>query len=156
VPRTKILLLIVLAASAFTAPGAGSGGVPACAPGALEPQVDTNGASGRIYVYATVWNRSGHPCTARGRMTVSLLDAKSRRLLRIVGNPHVKVVRRRLRSRRNNLFRLEWENYCGPGRPMLFEARFGRRRDVERSNYPGARCESASAPSRLRTFHLPR
>jgi len=88
-------------------------------------------------------------------MVASLRDAKTRRLLRIVGNPHAKSMRARLRPGRNNVFRLEWENYCGPGRPMLFEARFGTRRDVERSNYPGARCESEAAPSRLRLFHHP-
>ena len=106
-------------------------------------------------MYATIWNRSGHACTARGRMVVSLRDAKTRRLLRIVGNPHAKSIRARLRLGRNNVFTLEWENYCGPGRPMLFEASFGARRDVQRSNYPGARCESARSPSRLRLFRLP-
>jgi hypothetical protein len=88
-------------------------------------------------------------------MTVALRDAKTRRLLRVVGNPHVEAISSRLRAGRNNVFRLEWENYCGPGRPMLFEARYGKRRDVERSNYAGARCESAAAPSRLRLFRLP-
>ena len=127
----------------------------ACPLRSLVPKADTNGASGRIYVYATLWNSGARPCAGHGRMTVSLVDAKTRHLLRIVGNPHAKEVRGRLRPGRNNIFTLEWENYCGPGRPMLFEARFGGRGDVERSNYPGARCESASAPSRLRLFRLP-
>jgi hypothetical protein len=132
----------------------GAGGVPSCLRGKLAPHVLTNGASGRIYVYATLWNASGPACTTRGQMVVSLLDAKTRHLLRIVGNPHRKSVRGRLRAGRNNIFTLEWENYCGPGRPMFFEARFGTRRATERSNYPGARCESASTPSRLRLFRL--
>ncbi len=148
----------MLVAAALTSTGAasGSGNVAPCSARKLEPRVDTNGASGRIYVYAILWNTSGHPCTAGGRMVASLRDAKTRRLLRIVGNPHAKSIHARLRPGRNNVFTLEWENYCGPGRPMLFEVRFGTRRDVERSNYPGARCESASAPSRLRLFKLPR
>lgn len=89
-------------------------------------------------------------------MSASLVDAKTHRLLRIVGNPHAKAVQGRLRPGRNNVFTLEWENYCGPGRPMLFVVRFGGRQAVQRSNYPGARCESRAAPSRLRLFRLPR
>jgi hypothetical protein len=118
--------------------------------------VDTNGASGRIYVYAILWNRRRRGCTIRGRVTASLVDVKTRRLLRIFGNPHTKTVSGRLRPGRNNVFTLEWENYCGPGRPMLFVVRFGKNRAGQRSNYPGARCESRAAPSRLRLFRLPR
>jgi hypothetical protein len=129
---------------------------PPCAAGAIEPRVDTNGASGRIYVYTMLWNRGRRACSARGRVTASLVDARTHRLLRIVGNPHTNLFRTRLRPGRNNVFTLEWENYCGPGRPMLFVVHFGGRRAVQRSNYPGARCESASAPSRLRLFRLPR
>ena len=123
------------------------------------PQILTNGASGRIYVYAILRNRSRNVCTVRARVTVSLVDARTRRRLQIVGNPYTRVVRARLRPGRrpgrNTVFMLEWENYCGPGRPMLFVVRVGRRRAVERSHYPGARCDAPSAPSRLRVFRRP-
>jgi hypothetical protein len=143
------LLRLISVAAAVAAP-------PPCAAGAIEPRVDTNGASGRIHVYATLWNRGRRACTVRGRITASLVDAKTSRLLRVVGNPRAKLVRGRLGPGRNNVFTLEWENYCGPGKPMLFVVRFGRRRSIQRSNSPGARCESASAPSRLRLFRVPR
>jgi hypothetical protein len=118
--------------------------------------VDTNGASGRIYVFAMLWNAGRRPCTATGRVTASLIDVSTRNLLGVVGNPHRKTVRARLRPGRNDVFALEWENYCGPGRPMLFVVRFGGRRAVQRSNYPGARCETIALPSRLRLFRRPR
>jgi hypothetical protein len=103
-----------------------------------------------------LWNRSRRACTVVGRVTASLVDVDTRNLLAVVGNPHAKAVRMRLRPGRNNVFALEWENYCGPGRPMLFVVRFDRRRAVQRSNYPGARCETMALPSRLRPFRLPR
>ena len=129
---------------------------PPCAAGAVVPRVDTNGASGRIYVYALLRNRGRRPCTASGRVTASLVDVSTRNLLGVEGNPHSKTVRMRLRPGRNTVFMLEWENYCGPGQPMLFVVRFGRRRAVQRSNYPGARCETIALPSRLRLFRPPR
>jgi Protein of unknown function (DUF4232) len=143
------LLWLISVAAALAAP-------PACRARDLEPHVDTNGASGTIIVYATLRNRSGRACTVRGRMVVSLRDAKTRRPLRIIGNPHSKLVRGRLRAGRNNIFWLQWENYCGPGKPMFFEATFGKRHDIQRSRYPGARCETRSAPSRLRLFRIRR
>ena len=119
------------------------------------PSVATNGASGRIYIFATLWNRSRRSCTVTGRVSASLVDVSTRHLLSVVGNPHTKAVRARLRPGRNPVFALEWENYCGPGRPMLFVVRFGRRRAIERSNYPGARCDTIALPSRLRLFRRP-
>jgi len=118
--------------------------------------VDTNGAGGRIYVYAVLWNRSRRPCGVAGRVTASLVDVDTRNLLGAVGNPYTKAVRMRLRPGRNGVFTLEWENYCGPARPMLFVIRFGGRRAVERSRYPGARCDTIALPSRLRLVRLPR
>jgi Protein of unknown function (DUF4232) len=131
-------------------------GAPTCAAGAVAPRVDTNGASGRIYVYAMLWNRSRRPCNAYGRVSAALIDVSTRNLLGVVGNPHSKAVRMRLRPGRNAVFTLEWENYCGPARPMLFVVRFARGRAVERSNYPGARCDTIALPSRLRLFRPPR
>ena len=143
------LLWIVSVATALAAPRP-------CSARDLVPRIDTNGAGGTIIVYATLWNTSARACTGRGRLVVSLRDAKSNRLLRVVGNPHAKLVHRRLRAGRNSVFWLQWENYCGPGRPMVFQATFARRRDVQRSAYPGARCESPSTPSRLRVFRIRR
>jgi hypothetical protein len=151
----RILWLVAVVAAAVAAP-AGSGGPAVCASAALAPQVGTNGASGRIYVYATLWNRSRGSCTARGKVVVRLVDAKTRHLLKILGNPHIADIKRTLRVGRNAIVTLEWENYCGPGRPMLLEVLYGKRRDAERSNYPGARCDSPGVPSRLRLFHPPK
>jgi hypothetical protein len=143
------LLRLISAAAALATP-------PPCHAADVEPQILTNGAGGTIIVYAMLRNRSGRACTARGRMVVSLRDGKTKRLLKILGNPHAKRVDGRLRAGRNSVFWLQWQNYCGPGRPMLFEATFGRKRDVERSAYPGARCEAPSQPSRLRLFRIRR
>ena len=147
------LLWIASVAAAFAAPRP-------CSAAQIVPQVLTNGASGRIYVYAILRNRSHNVCTVRARVTVTLLDARTRRRLQVAGNPYTRVVRARLRPGRlrpgrHTVFMLEWENYCGAGRPMLFVVRVGPRRAVERSHYPGARCETPSAPSRLRLFRLP-
>jgi Protein of unknown function (DUF4232) len=146
---TEVRLLWLISVAAALA-------APPCAAGAVAPRVDTNGASGRIYVFALLWNRSRRPCTATGRVTASLVDVSTRNLLGVAGNPHSKRVRIRLRPGRNTVFTLEWENYCGPGRPMLFVVRFGRRRATQRSNYPGARCETIALPSRLRPVRIPR
>jgi hypothetical protein len=143
------LLRLISVAAAVAAP-------PPCAVGVIEPRVDTNGAGGTIIVYGMLWNTSRRACTVRWRVAASLVDAKTHRPLRVVGNPHTKVVYGRLRPGRNNVFWLQWENYCGPGRPMLFVVSVGGRRAVQRSNYPGARCESRAAPSRLRLLRLPR
>jgi hypothetical protein len=127
---------------------------PPCRAANLRPQVGTNGAGGTIIVYATLRNTSGRVCTARGRLIVSLRDAKTHRLLKVLGNPRTKLVRGRMRRGRNDVVWLQWENYCGPGRPMLFEVRFGGRRAMQRSAYPGARCDTPSEPSRLRLFRI--
>jgi Protein of unknown function (DUF4232) len=136
----------MFAAAATAAP-------PPCAATAVRPRVDTNGASGRIQIYAALWNRGRRACTVAGRMSASLVDVDTRNLLGVAGNPHTKTVRARLRPGRNDVFALEWENYCGPARPMLFVLGFGGRRDVERSRYPGARCDTIALPSRLRLLH---
>ncbi len=148
-------LLVVVGALAATASGT-SGAIPTCTAKSLEAKVDTNGATGKILIYVTLWNVGGRACLAQGHMLLSLHDAKTHKLLRVLGNPHGRRVDGRLRAGRNNMFTLQWSNDCGPGRPMLFEARFGKRRATERSNYPGARCDEKSQPSRLELFRLPR
>jgi Domain of unknown function (DUF4232) len=142
------LLWVTFVAAASAAP-------PPCAAAAVRPRVDTNGAGGRIQIYAMLWNRSRRPCRVGGRVSASLVDIDTRNLLGVVGNPYAKTVRARLRPGRNDVFTLEWENYCGPRRPMLFVVRFGGRRALQRSNYPGARCETIALPSRLRLFRRP-
>jgi hypothetical protein len=129
--------------------------VASCAPRSVHPRVDTNGASGQIFVYVDLHNTTGHACLTHGRLFLSLRDAKTHRLLHIVGNPHGQRVDRRLRAGRNRIFTVVWSNYCGPGRPMDFEVRFGAEHTAQRSGYPGARCDSKSQPSRLKLFHLP-
>jgi hypothetical protein len=129
---------------------------PPCGANAIRPRVDTNGASGRIYVYAMLWNRGARACLAAGRVSVSLVDVDTRNPLGVVGNPYAKTVHARLRPGRNTVFMLEWANYCGPARPMVFVVRFGRLRATQRSNYPGARCDTIALPSRLRLFRPPR
>ena len=143
------LLWVVSVAAALAAP-------PPCSARDLEPRVDTNGAGGTIIVYALLRNASGRACSARGRLVVSLRDARTHRLLKVLGNPHAKLVRGRVRPGRNDIVWLQWENYCGPGRPMLFEVAFGARRAVQRSAYPGARCDVRSRPSRFRLFGIRR
>jgi uncharacterized protein DUF4232 len=139
------LLRVVSVAAALTAP-------PPCSARDLRPRVDTNGAGGTIIVYATLRNTSGRACTARGRLVVSLRDAATHRLLAVRGNPRVQPVRGRMRAGRNDVVWLQWENYCGPGRPMLFDVAFGGRHATQRSAYPGARCDTRGQPSRLRLF----
>jgi hypothetical protein len=128
--------------------------LPECAARSLAPAVRTNGAGGTILIYAGLRNTGGHACLAGGRLVLSLRDAKTHRLLRIYGNPHATTGLRRLRVGTNNIFTLQWSNYCGPGKPLLLIASLGVRRAVERDHYPGARCESAEAPSQLRLFRL--
>jgi hypothetical protein len=152
---------LTLALSALVALGAssagttGTGDTPACAARALAPAVRTNGAGGTILIYVGLRN-AGHVCSAQGQLLLALRDAKSGRLLRIVGNPHATLLRGRIRAGKHNIFTLQWMNYCGRGKPLVLVATFGGKRAVERSNYPGARCESKAAPSQLRMFRLPR
>ena len=129
--------------------------LPACAAKTTLPAVDTNGATGTVLIYVGLRNRSGHACLARGRAVLALRDAKTHVLLHVYANPYARSVRRSLRGGLNNLFTLQWQNYCGPGRPLLIIASFARRQAVERDLYPGARCELPDVPSELRLFHLP-
>jgi hypothetical protein len=85
---------------------------------------------------------------------LALRDAKTHRLLRIRGNPHAVTVRRPVRAGTHTIFALQWSNYCGPGKPLLLIVSLGARRAVERDDYPGARRDSADAPSQLRVFRL--
>jgi hypothetical protein len=147
----------LLFAAAVIASGPGSARslqLPACAARSLTPAVRTNGAGGTILIYAGLRNTGGHACLAGGRLVLALRDARTHRLLRIHGNPHAKTVLRRLRVSTNNIFTLQWSNYCGPGKPLLLVVSFGAQRAVERDHYPGARCESPDAPSQLRLFRL--
>lgn len=149
--------LAVLSASGGAALGARTGdGLPVCAARSLQPKLYTNGAGGTIIIYANLRNADRRACLGSGRVTIALRDAKTRRLLRVVGNPHTKRLHGRLHPGENNLFALQWRNYCGPGKPMVFEESFGIQRVIERSHYPGARCETSATPSTLRLFRLPR
>ena len=107
--------------------------------GGCEPTLNTNGAGGTILIYVRV-------CT-RTRMTVALRDAQTGRLLRVAGNPY--------RQRRRSVT-MQWTNYCGPRRPLVYELTVGARRIHQRSNSPGARCETAKVPSTLTVFRLRR
>jgi hypothetical protein len=148
---------VLLVALGWLAPPAGgTSRLAPCKLGALAPSVRTNGAGGTILVYVGLRNTSGRACAARARVTLALQDARTRRLLRIEGNPHSQTIRGRLRAGNRHLFTMQWSNYCGAPRPLVFEATLGSRRAVERSNYPGARCETADVPSRLRVFRLRR
>lgn len=147
-------LLVAVAANASGSESARSLQLPECAARSLTPAVRTNGAGGTIQIYAGLRNTGGHACLAGGRLVLAIQDAKTHRLLRIRGNPHAKTVLRRLRVGTNNIFTLQWSNYCGPGKPLLLIASLGVRRAVERDHYPGARCESPDAPSQLRIFRL--
>jgi hypothetical protein len=144
-----------MAAAAATGP-AESIVLPFCAAKTAAPAVDTNGATGTVLIYVGLRNRSGHACRARGRATLALRDAKTHALLHIYANPYARTVRRSLRRGLNNLFTMQWKNYCGPGRPLLIVASFARRQAVEREAYAGARCELPDVPSELRLVHLPR
>jgi len=130
--------------------GAGARVAPACAPAAVLLRIDTNGAVGRILIYASLVNRGRRTCVTRGRLGVRLRDPSTKRLLDVVGNPFSGTVLNRLRRGRTILFTLEWRNYCGPVTVMRFEATYGSRTARTGSSYPAARCDDLSAPSRLR------
>ena len=117
--------------------------------------VATNGAGGKVQIYVGLRNRGRRACLIRGRAALALRDAATNALLHVYRNPYVRNVQQTLRRGANNLFALEWQNYCGPGRPLLIVATFGRRRAIEHDAYPGARCELPDVPSELRLFHLP-
>jgi hypothetical protein len=144
----------LMAAVAATGP-AESILLPACPAKTTVPAVDTNGSTGTVLIYVGLRNRSGHACLARGRTVLALRDAKTHALLHVYDNPYARSVHRSLRRGLNNLFTLQWKNYCGPGRPLLIIVSFARRRAVEREPYPGARCELPDVPSELRLFRLP-
>jgi hypothetical protein len=127
----------------------------ACAARALVVTVATNGASGKIQIYVGLRNRGRHACVVRGRATLALRDAETNRLLHVYGNPYARAVQRSLRRGPNTLFTLQWQNYCGPERPLLIVASFGKRQAVEHDDYPGARCELPDVPSELNLFHRP-
>jgi hypothetical protein len=147
-------LLLSAVALADGSGGARSATMPDCPPRSLSPAVLTNGASGTIIIFIRLRNSAGHSCFAKGRLMLSLRDAKTHRLLRIRGNPHAGMVRRAVRAGTHTIFALQWSNYCGPGKPLVLIASLGTRRSVERDNYPGARCDLADAPSQLRVFRL--
>jgi len=90
------------------------------------------------------------------RISLALRDAKTGRLLRIKGNPHRQTIRGGLRTGERRLLTLMWSNYCGPGRPLVYELTLGERRVRERDRYPGARCETATVPSTLSLFRIRR
>jgi hypothetical protein len=153
--RIAVALLSAVAALAAASGSAATHTVSACATRAVVVTVATNGAGGKIQIYVGLRNRGRHLCLVRGRATLALRDASSRALLHVYGNPYTRRVQRSLRRGPNNLFTLEWQNYCGPGRPLLIIATFGRRQAVERDAYPGARCELPDIPSELHLFHPP-
>jgi hypothetical protein len=150
------IAVVLVALGWFTAPAPGTSRLAPCNVDALAPYVWTNGAGGTILVYVGLRNTTGRACVARARVTLALRNLKTRRLLRIDGNPHSQTMRGRLRAGKRHLFTMQWSNYCGPLKPLIFEATLGARRAAERSHYPGARCETADVPSRLRVFRLRR
>jgi len=152
--------LVGLAATFSTTGSVASGTVamhalPVCATRVVVLTVATNGATGRILIYVELRNRGRRACLVRGRASLSLRDAGTHRLLHVHGNPYTKTVRARLRRGRNGLFTLQWQNYCGPGKPMLIVASFDRRQAVEHDPDPGARCALPDVPSQLHLVHLP-
>jgi len=148
------LAVLLLALGWFAVPAGGTSRLAPCDVGALAPYLWTNGAGGTILVYVGLRNTSGRACVARARVTLALRDMRTRRLLRIEGNPHSQTVRGRLRAGNRHLFTMQWSNYCGNPRPLVFEATLGTHRAFEHSNNPGARCETADVPSRLRVFRI--
>jgi Protein of unknown function (DUF4232) len=129
--------------------------LPTCTTRTIVLTIDTNGATGRVLIYVGLRNRGRHACLVRGRATLALRDADTHARLHVYGNPYTRAVDRSLGRGRNNLFTLQWQNYCGPGRPLLIVASFGKRKAVEHDAYPGARCELPDVPSQLRLVHLP-
>jgi hypothetical protein len=140
----------------ITAGQAATTAVPACATRSLVVTVSSNGAGGKELIYVGLRNRGGRMCSTGGRVTLALRDATTHALLHVYGNPYVRVVRRTLRRGANTLVTLQWQNYCGPERPLLVVATFGRRRAVEHDSNPGARCELPDVHSQLLLVHLPR
>ena len=117
--------------------------------------MDENGATGSIFIYVSVRKTGSSPCRATGRASLALRDAKTRRLLRIRGNPWSRTLKPSTFKHSRAQLTFVWRNYCGPGRPLLVEARFGAHQAVERDHYPGARCDVPSRPSTLTPFRLP-
>jgi hypothetical protein len=109
----------------------------------------TNGAGGTIIIAVGARKTGPSACAVRARVTLTLRDAKTRRPLRVNGNPHRHLIRDRG-------FMLQWSNYCGAPRPVMFELALGARHVRERRHLPGARCESAAVPSTLRVFRIRR
>jgi hypothetical protein len=151
VAKGGLFLLVALAAAVLPV-SAASRADPACAPSAVVLRLDTNGGGGRVLVYASLVNRGRNVCVARGRLGVSLRDARNGRRLGVAGNPFAAQVTHRLRRGRTILFTLEWRNYCGPVTLMRFEATYGPRRARTGGSYPAARCDDIGAPSRLRVL----
>jgi hypothetical protein len=149
VSKLWLLGLAALVVAAVPATGR-SGGAAACARGAVVLRIDTNGAGGRVLVYASLVNTGRTACVARGRLRVSLRAEVTSRLLAVTGNPYAATVRHVLRRGRNNLYTLEWRNYCGPVVSMRFELTFWKTTAQTGSSYPAARCEDLDSPSRLR------
>lgn len=149
----------VLAAFVLAAGGAAGHAqatrLPTCATRAIVLTVGTNGAGGTVLIYVGLRNRGRHACLVRGRATLALRDAGTHALLHVYGNPYTRAVHRSLGRGPNNLFTLQWQNYCGPGRPLLIVASFGKRQAIEHDAYPGARCELPDVPSQLALIHLP-
>jgi hypothetical protein len=147
---------LVLLALGVGSRSASAGATPTCAPSSLAPAVITNGAGGKILISAGVRNTGPSACVARARITLALRDAKTRRLLRIDGNPNRQTVSGRVRTGKHRMFTLVWSNYCGPGKPVVIAATLGTQRASEHHHYPGARCETADVPSTLRVFRIRR
>jgi hypothetical protein len=144
------LLSLAALVAAVVPVGAEARAAPTCAPSAVVLRLDTNGAGGRVLVYASLVNRGTSACAAHGRLGVSLRDARSGRRLGVAGNPFAGRVNQVLRRGRTILFTLEWRNYCGPVTLMRFEATYGPRRARTGGSYPAARCDDIGSSSRLR------
>jgi hypothetical protein len=170
----RIGLAIAVVAAVFAATGSGATGsaaigtaakrsaataraathsVPACATRALVITVATNGAGGKVLIFVGLRNRGRRACAVRGRASLALRDADTHAVLHVYGNPYTRTVRSSLRRGPNTLFTLQWQNYCGPPRPLLVVASFGRRQAIEHDATPGARCELPDVPSQLLLFH---
>ena len=143
VSRCAVLLLLAVVCCA--AAGARAASTTPCS-----VTVDENGAGGSVYIYVTITS-----CRVAGRATLTLRDAKTRRLLKIRGNPISGSVQLRTFRHGRAVLAFVWQNYCGPGRPLLVQARFATRLALERDRYPGARCDVRSQPSTIRPFRLP-
>jgi hypothetical protein len=145
----------LLLTPAATAGNSTTKALPRCATRAIVVTVSTNGAGGTVQIYVGLRNRGRHACFVRGRATLALRDAATHALLHVYRNPYTRATKRPLRRGLNILFALQWQNYCGPGRPLLIIASFGRRQAVEHDAYPGARCELPDVQSELSVFHVP-